>query len=214
MPPFADKSSLQAAAQEYNTDVTAATYKYGPIASWDVSAITNMSYLFSYASHFNADVSSWDTSSVTTMAYMFMVRSVRPPPPPWPATLRSWLSPCTLLAPPPLPPMPSRLLLAPHAVPLSPRPPLATRQGAAAFNQSLSLDTSNVTTMVFMFSVRSARAPLCQQPPQLAPSLHAACAAATAPPRPPDSPPAPHAAPSLHALPLPLGRARMCSTSR
>ena len=105
MPPFADKSSLQAAAQEYNTDVTAATYKYGPIASWDVSAITDMSYLFDYASHFNENISSWDTSSVTDMESMFEVRSapVYPHPP-------QSVPPCTLLAPPPLP----------HALPTRP----------------------------------------------------------------------------------------------
>ena len=80
MPPFADKSSLQAAAQEYNTDVTAATYKYGPIASWDVSAITDMSDLFNGLGQFNADISSWDTSSVTDMTDMFDVRSARATP--------------------------------------------------------------------------------------------------------------------------------------
>ena len=35
---------------------------------------------------------------------------------------------------------------------------LSTRQGATAFNQLLSFDTSKVTTMVSMFYVRSARA--------------------------------------------------------
>ena len=64
---------------------------------------------------------------------------------------------------------------------------LLTRQSAAAFNQLLSLDTSSVTTMQYMFTVRSARA----LPDAFAvgPSLHAACAAA-APPRPPASGPA------------------------
>eukprot|EP00964_Phaeocystis_antarctica_P073911 scaffold45395_cov60-Phaeocystis_antarctica.AAC.2 len=63
------------------------------------------------------------------------------------------------LAPPP-----------PHAIPTSPptpRPasyaPLSTRQSATAFNQPLSFDTSKVTNMYRMFTVRSARA--------LAPSL-------------------------------------------
>ena len=35
---------------------------------------------------------------------------------------------------------------------------LSTRQSASAFNQPLSLDTSSVTTMKWMFKVRSARA--------------------------------------------------------
>ena len=34
----------------------------------------------------------------------------------------------------------------------------STRQQASAFNQPLSFDTSNVTTMLYMFYVRSARA--------------------------------------------------------
>ena len=43
--------------------------------------------------------------------------------------------------------------LAPHRTPL-----LSTRQNAHAFNQPLSLDTSKVTDMTYMFFVRSARA--------------------------------------------------------
>ena len=37
-------------------------------------------------------------------------------------------------------------------------PLLSTRQDAFAFNQPLSFDTSKVTTMGYMFHVRSARA--------------------------------------------------------
>jgi hypothetical protein len=90
--------------------------------------------------------------------------------------------PCALLTPPPLL----------HALPL-PWPAchpssyafLSTRQGASAFNQPLSLDTSSVTTMEYMFAVHFSRAP-CQQPPHLGPP----CALLTPPP-------------PLHALPLP-----------
>ena len=85
--PFTDKSSLRTAAQEYNVNAAAATNKYGPIASWDVSAVEDMSNLFDDLQHVNADISSWDTSSVTDMSYMFYVRSARAPP--WPAALRS-----------------------------------------------------------------------------------------------------------------------------
>ena len=55
---------------------------------------------------------------------------------------------------------------------------LSTRQGAWAFNQPLSFDTSSVTTMQDMFKVRSARA---LSPPALSRALpvHAACVAAT-----------------------------------
>merc|ERR1711935_370557 len=37
---------LQTAVQAYNADPTAAIATYGPIADWDVSAITDMSSLF------------------------------------------------------------------------------------------------------------------------------------------------------------------------
>ena len=50
----------------------------------------------------------------------------------------------------------------PHASRAVPRPAsharLSTLQGASAFNQELSFDTSKVTTMNYMLMVRSARA--------------------------------------------------------
>eukprot|EP00964_Phaeocystis_antarctica_P012098 scaffold6675_cov48-Phaeocystis_antarctica.AAC.1 len=69
----------------YNANSTAATAKCGPIADWDVSAVTDMSELFkeeddySYSYDgviddvlgFNADIHNWDTSSVTNMYQMF-----------------------------------------------------------------------------------------------------------------------------------------------
>ena len=61
-----------------DTDVTAAEDTYGPINNWDVSGITDMSYLFCELCNFNADISSWDTSGVTTMEYMFFVRALAP----------------------------------------------------------------------------------------------------------------------------------------
>ena len=55
----------------------------------------------------------------------------------------------------------------PHASRAAPLPTshacLSTRQGASAFNQALSFDTSKVTYMRYMFKVRSARA-LAPQP--------------------------------------------------
>ena len=44
---------------------------YGPIGNWDVSAITDMSGMFYYATTFNADISKWDVSAVTNMDAMF-----------------------------------------------------------------------------------------------------------------------------------------------
>ena len=72
---FADKASLQTAATEYDSNAAAATAKYGAIADWCVSRVTDMSWLFSNLRNFNADISGWDTSRVTDMSYMFLVRS-------------------------------------------------------------------------------------------------------------------------------------------
>ena len=81
------------AVQAYNSNPTATIATYGPIADWCVSAITDMSYLFSDTDNsysydsdrdgwgFNADITSWETSSVTTMESMFYVRSARALPP-------------------------------------------------------------------------------------------------------------------------------------
>ena len=44
--------------------------KYGHISYWDVSEITNMSYLFSNKK-FNDDISRWDVSKVKDMCHMF-----------------------------------------------------------------------------------------------------------------------------------------------
>jgi len=41
------------------------------ISSWDVSSVTDMGWMFYYASSFNQDLSSWDVSSVTSMDSMF-----------------------------------------------------------------------------------------------------------------------------------------------
>ena len=41
------------------------------ISNWDVSNITNMSYMFYGSSEFNGDISKWNVSNVTDMSYMF-----------------------------------------------------------------------------------------------------------------------------------------------
>ena len=73
---FAIKAALETAVQEYDADVDLATDEYGPIADWDVSAITDMSELFKEPTQFNGNITFWDTSSVTSMKHMFEVRSL------------------------------------------------------------------------------------------------------------------------------------------
>jgi len=85
----------------------------------------------------------FDTSSVTSMNGMFQVRSA-------PAHATTPIgSPCSAATSTPSPP--ARL---PPSQPAS----LWTRQSAWTFNQPLSFDTSSVTSMQYMFSVRSAPA--------------------------------------------------------
>ena len=45
-----------------------ATKTYGPIENWDMSLVTDISYLFYNKGTMNADLSSWDVSRVTNMA--------------------------------------------------------------------------------------------------------------------------------------------------
>jgi len=68
---FTTKAELQKALQKYDADATDSIARFGPIAGWDVSAITNMSYLFYDLTNFNTDISSWNTSCATDMDFMF-----------------------------------------------------------------------------------------------------------------------------------------------
>ena len=101
---FADKASLRGAVALYNADAASATARYGPISSWNVSAVTNMNHLFWTFNQFNADISSWDTSSVTDMREMFRVRSAGALP------SASTVEATLLLAPPTTPPHPPACL--------------------------------------------------------------------------------------------------------
>ena len=87
---FLTKASLQTALTMWADDRAAALREYGPISGWDVSAITDMSYLFqplvevglqaSFDQNWEGmDLSGWDTSSVTDMSRMFKVRRLPPP---------------------------------------------------------------------------------------------------------------------------------------
>ena len=129
---FTTKASLETAVQAYNADVASAEATYGPLADWDVSGITDMSYLFYNLKNFNADISNWETSGVTDMSNKFGVRS----------------TPALNLRPDP---SPARCL---RLTPVTTTSSLF--QGALAFNQPLSFDTSSVTNMRSMFSSASA----------------------------------------------------------
>jgi len=59
------------AVKAYIADPTAGEAEHGHIGSWDVSKVTKMDYLFTYADQFNEDISQWDTSSVVDMSGMF-----------------------------------------------------------------------------------------------------------------------------------------------
>eukprot|EP00964_Phaeocystis_antarctica_P094239 scaffold60987_cov51-Phaeocystis_antarctica.AAC.1 len=80
----------------------------------------------------------------------------------------------------------------PHPCPAPYAPPFDSRQYASAFNQPLSFDTSSVTTMVYMFGVRSSPCPAPKlQSTSPAPGLHRG--------RPP--PPASFPSPPPHCMP-------------
>jgi surface protein len=65
---FESKEELQKAVQKFNNK--SIIEKYGDISNWNVSNVTDMSYMF-YDSDFNRDISNWDVSNVTNMSYMF-----------------------------------------------------------------------------------------------------------------------------------------------
>ena len=107
---FTSTADLKTAVQAYKNDSAAAVATYGPIADWDVSAITDMWGLFYKIDNFNANISNWDTSRVTDMNSMFRVR--RPCPV---LRLQSALSLHAASTSPP--PMDSRLAPRAHCMP-------------------------------------------------------------------------------------------------
>ncbi len=67
----ATNETLWGAVREYLEDKRSAKRKYGNISGWDVSEVTDMSFMFAHAYSFNGDLSGWDVSNVTDMRYMF-----------------------------------------------------------------------------------------------------------------------------------------------
>ena len=62
---------IRTAVFAWYADPAAAKARYGPIASWDTSGITNMRCLFYYKEDFNEDISRWNVSNVVAMDMMF-----------------------------------------------------------------------------------------------------------------------------------------------
>lgn len=74
--PFQSNKELKEAVEKYcqndplEVDQLACTYGY-PIDKWNVSQVTDFSYVFFCHRHFNESISAWDTSNATTLQYMF-----------------------------------------------------------------------------------------------------------------------------------------------
>ena len=62
---------IRTAARVWFADPAAAKARYGPIASWDVSEVTDLSNLFEDQAGFNEDLSRWNVSNVEYMSSMF-----------------------------------------------------------------------------------------------------------------------------------------------
>jgi surface protein len=58
-----DMSSMFEATETLNSNIN--------ISNWDVSNVTNMSFMFADAFPFNTSIGNWDVSSVTNMSHMF-----------------------------------------------------------------------------------------------------------------------------------------------
>ncbi len=63
---------IRTAVRLWFADPAAAKARYGPIASWDTSGITDMYALFYYKEDFNEDISRWNVSNVVNMEVMFL----------------------------------------------------------------------------------------------------------------------------------------------
>jgi surface protein len=67
-----------------NIDARPTEAMYGPYEAWDVSNVTNMGEMFSFAESFNRPIGAWDVSNVTNMHKMFTyAQSFNQPLQPW-----------------------------------------------------------------------------------------------------------------------------------
>ena len=67
---FYSRDELRNAIEKYCDNKQDCEIKHGFIELWDVSSVTDMSYMFCN-SQFNRDISAWDVSNVTDMKFMF-----------------------------------------------------------------------------------------------------------------------------------------------
>ena len=92
---FANRAALLVARDAWCADPTAAAAIYGPINLWDISQVTDLSFVFCATStdpnaidagcnpacrSFNSDISGWDTSIVTTLAVRAASHPLHPSP--------------------------------------------------------------------------------------------------------------------------------------
>ena len=65
------QESLRPAIQAYLVNETQAIKAYGNIENWNVSQVTDMSYMFDNAENFNQNIGGWNVSNVENMEFMF-----------------------------------------------------------------------------------------------------------------------------------------------
>ena len=65
------KATIDSCLSSDNTGATCVDANGVSISNWDVSGVTDMSYLFQNKAAFNADITGWDVAAVTDMSYMF-----------------------------------------------------------------------------------------------------------------------------------------------
>ena len=66
---------IRTAVHAWCFDPVAAKTRYGPIASWDTSGVTDIDLLFHKKADFNEDISCWNVSNVLKMTSTFYCAS-------------------------------------------------------------------------------------------------------------------------------------------
>jgi len=74
-----NNKTLRIAVKLYLENEKEGEEKYGHINTWNVSGVTDMSYMFSGANAFNQPLSNWNVSNVTDMIFMFEAKSFNQP---------------------------------------------------------------------------------------------------------------------------------------